>query len=218
MNCAIHPDIEATAPCARCGMSYCGDCLVTLREQRLCANCKGEALRDVMSGTQENRLPFARISARFVAQIVDRSMYWVLSYSINALRLVRYGKLAMTFGLRTARQGQIIFQLLYLMVFFLYEALMVAWRGQTLGKMLLRVRVVNPDGSQATRRAAFLRALVRLLLNVGVLSASLTGNQIATTMVTLILVLIDYGPGLFTAERVTAHDMLAKTRVVQAET
>ncbi len=171
MNCTIHPDIEATAPCARCGMSYCGDCLVTLSEQRLCANCKGEALRDVMSGMHTTRLPLARIGARYVAYLVDHAMLWVVSLGV------------LRFGMLRSR----------------------------------RLLLTTLDGSQVTKRAAFFRALVRLVTAGVGIGLSLTHNPAVTSTVPVILVLIDCVPGLFTEERVTVHDLLAKTRVVRAD-
>src|SRR5258708_31707334 len=154
MNCTIHPDIEATAPCARCGMSYCGGCLGTRSEERLCANCKGEALRDVMSGMHTTRLPLARIGARYVAYLVDHAMLWVVSLGVLRFGMLRSRRLLLTtIGLRTLRNLQLAAQIMIAILYFLYEALMVARRGQTLGKMLLRVRVVNEEASQESEGA-----------------------------------------------------------------
>jgi len=37
MSCPTHARAEVSAPCARCGAGYCDDCLVTLRDARVCA-------------------------------------------------------------------------------------------------------------------------------------------------------------------------------------
>jgi uncharacterized RDD family membrane protein YckC len=219
MSCAIHPDVETVAPCARCGVAYCDDCLVTLREQRLCGNCKDDALRDALSGTTPRRLALAGIGARWVALFLDRAMLWILSFSVLTMGIAWHrSALRAMFGPRGPRTVQLAAQIAIALLFFLYEWLMVSSRGQTLGKMLLRVRVVSEDGSPASGRAAFLRASVRLLSIGGGIAASLAGNQVITSVIVVTLALIDYGPGLVTEERVTVHDLLARTRVVQAST
>ena len=217
MTCATHPDTEAAACCARCGLSYCDDCLLTLRDERICANCKGEALRDVLSGTQTSRLPLARTSARFVALLVDRSMLWIVMYSVLRYAIRYRRKLPAFLALRSLHNLQLAAQIAIVIAYFLYDALMVAWRGQTLGKMLLRVRVVEQDGSQVTRRTAFLRSFPFLLTAATGIAVSMASKPAAASLVALILWFLDYGLGLFTAERVTVHDLLAKTRVLRAD-
>ncbi len=67
MSCVTHPAADDVRPCGRCGRMYCDDCLVLLRDGRVCAECKHEVLRDVISGTVVERMPLARIPARAVA-------------------------------------------------------------------------------------------------------------------------------------------------------
>jgi uncharacterized RDD family membrane protein YckC len=74
---------------------------------------------------------------------------------------------------------------------------MVSARGQTLGKMAVGVRIVNPDGSAVSRGQAWGRAVVKMAL----------GSCAGLTFL----------PALFTKDRTTIHDMVAKTRVVRVE-
>jgi uncharacterized RDD family membrane protein YckC len=76
-----------------------------------------------------------------------------------------------------------------------YEALMLAKRGQTLGKMATGTKVVTPSGGPLTTGQAWARAALKMVL----------GSCFA----------IDYVPALFTHERTCLHDMIAKTRVVR---
>ena len=46
-SCLNHPAAPAEASCTHCGRSFCAGCLVELVGQRLCAECKEVALRDV---------------------------------------------------------------------------------------------------------------------------------------------------------------------------
>jgi len=75
-----------------------------------------------------------------------------------------------------------------------YQALMLAARGQTLGKIALRVKVVNADGTDITASQAWGREVSRALLGL--------------------LCIVDYIPLFFTNEKTAIHDMAAKTRVV----
>ena len=52
--------------CAEHGTPACDDCLVTLQNVRVCAACKGEVLRDVISGADMEKLPLARLGPRYL--------------------------------------------------------------------------------------------------------------------------------------------------------
>jgi len=41
MSCEVHPATDEVRPCGRCGGMYCDDCLVLLRDERVCA-CRAE--------------------------------------------------------------------------------------------------------------------------------------------------------------------------------
>jgi uncharacterized RDD family membrane protein YckC len=68
--------------------------------------------------------------------------------------------------------------------------------GQTLGKMALKVRVVRPDGSPMSTGQVWGRVVMRTVLGC--------------------LWIVDYIPAFFTQEKTTLHDMIAGTRVVDA--
>jgi uncharacterized RDD family membrane protein YckC len=76
-----------------------------------------------------------------------------------------------------------------------YQAVMLATRGQTFGKMALSVRVVRTDGTPITPAQAWGREVLRAVLNF--------------------LYVIDYIPAFFTKERTCIHDLAARTRVIQ---
>ena len=44
-TCINHPHIEETRPCTKCGRPFCDQCLAELMGQRLCADCKAEAVQ-----------------------------------------------------------------------------------------------------------------------------------------------------------------------------
>jgi uncharacterized RDD family membrane protein YckC len=78
---------------------------------------------------------------------------------------------------------------------FVYEGLMLAARGQTVGKIAMKVKVVRPDGSDISTGQAWGRAAMRHVL-------------------VSCLCIINYLPAFFTLEKTTLHDMVASTRVV----
>lgn len=86
----------------------------------------------------------------------------------------------------------------------LYNAILVATVGATLGKMLFRIRVVTAHGMPVRFGQALLRALLPVIANnAGQLSA--------------ILLPIVYGSALIDPFRRTVVDHLAKTRVVKPQ-
>src|SRR4051812_28694724 len=69
-SCPNHPDVTSgLLQCARCGNSFCADCLVELEGKPYDANCKEEQIRDLRSGSAAP--PLATSSRRFVAMWVD---------------------------------------------------------------------------------------------------------------------------------------------------
>lgn len=199
MICSNHVDVsEGVRLCARCHRPYCPDCVVTIQGQPYCATCKSEKLLDVQSGTDASVLRFATLSRRLAAQWVDGFVFSMplLGAVVGLVFLLKDNRSdadGAIFGI-----GFLVIVVIYLLGFIVYEALMLARRGQTLGKILLRIRVVRPDGMPISTGQAWGRALTR-----GVMVH--------------MLALVNYLPAFFTNERTCVHDMAAKTRVVSAD-
>ena len=83
-----------------------------------------------------------------------------------------------------------------LLVAFAYFAIMEGQYGQTLGKMVLGIRVVGDDGSPIGTRAAVLRTLMRIVDGIG------------TYLVAFVV--------LVSGKNQRLGDMVAKTLVVRA--
>jgi len=128
-----------------------------------------------------------------VAQLIDGFLFAVPIMLIFGGALVA----AMTAG-RLRPEALIALQpLSYLSVVLMlvYEGLMLASRGQTLGKMAMKIKVVRPDGSDISTGQAWGRAAMRQVL-------------------VSCLCIFNYLPAFFTAEKTTLHDLVASTRVV----
>lgn len=213
MSCPSHPQTEVVTPCARCGVGYCDDCLVVLRSERLCASCKDDVLRDVISGMAGDRKPLARPGLRLAAYLIDRAIFYAFVASLIFLEkpLRRAG----------INPGQVVnVQLVLLGVlyagFSVYEALMLGSRGQTLGKMATRVHVVRTDGTPITRKQAWGRAFIRSLFLSAWYTVAMTDREEAAVWV-FVLTLLDPLVALVTPQRTAIHDLAARTRVYRTE-
>jgi uncharacterized RDD family membrane protein YckC len=205
MGCVNHPYVtEGLAPCAACGALSCPDCLVLLQGRPLCAACKAATLRDVRAGTQGGSLPLADIGMRFFAQLVDSLVLAAVLVAVIAGLGLAAGwfhggnvEEAITAGIASAYVAALF---LSPVTSILYEALMIARWGQTLGKMAVGIRVVSADGGKVSRGQAWGRA----------------GTRAGLGLLSCIGILVDYVPAFTTPDRTCTHDMAARTRVVDA--
>jgi uncharacterized RDD family membrane protein YckC len=155
-------------------------------------------VRDLQSGTAPGTLDLASIGRRWGGSLIDTMALYALF-----IPLAMGGGLSMAalgWGAESGEAGAAILVLSYGFLLgapVVYEGLMVSARGQTLGKMAVGVRIVNPDGSAVSRGQAWGRAVVKMAL----------GSCAGLTFL----------PALFTKDRTTIHDMVAKTRVVRVE-
>jgi uncharacterized RDD family membrane protein YckC len=90
-------------------------------------------------------------------------------------------------------------------VHFLYEALLLAWNGQTLGKKALKIRVIQTNGEKLDVLSAVIRSLVRHGLVFGQLLLGFPW----------LLGILNYIVIFFNKQRKCLHDVVAKTRVIK---
>ena len=195
MSCTNHPDvIEGLKTCARCSRPFCPSCVVDIRGETYCGECKEEQVKDLRSGVDTGSLPLASIGRRFGAVIVD---WLIVGIPLTLLNIAILFSLDYSL-LDPENQAPFVTQFLlglpWLVVWVLYEGLLLKARGQTVGKMALKIKVVTLEGENISGGQASTRALARALLNYAYI--------------------IDPIPALFTKEKLCVHDMLAKTRVV----
>jgi uncharacterized RDD family membrane protein YckC len=142
-------------------------------------------------------LPYASLSIRLVAFILD--LVVLLSFlTVFVAAALLYLLFRSNFGegeLSSADDRTFIAIILSFLIFVpVYFVFLLAWRGQTVGKMAVRIKVVRRDGGRVGLGQAFLRWLgypaSALPLGLGFLMA------------------------LFNGERRALHDLLAGTAVV----
>lgn len=201
MPCKNHPYVEDNLTrCARCADAFCPDCIVEIGGLPYCLSCKTESMRDLRSGVPLSELDMASIGRRFGAIFLDG-----LILTLPVILLVFFLMLPLGLIDATADEnvppalaifGNIFVSLFAATAYILYEGLMLAAGGQTVGKKAMRIKVVTADGSEISRGQAWGRALSRQLLGL-----------------VPCLGLVDYLVA-FGKERTCIHDMMAKTRVV----
>ena len=189
MLCRNHVDVsEGVRRCTRCGTPFCADCLVDIGGNPYCAVCKSEELLDVRSGIDRGTPDLAGIGRRFGAIFVDGLLMW-----IPMGIMIAFLGVAGATSMRLNGAWNFWF-LIPTVINIAYQALMLSARGQTLGKMALKVKVIGADGSDLSAGQAWGREISRAVLGF--------------------LYIVDYIPAFFMKEKTTLHDLIAKTRVV----
>lgn len=185
--CARHSGAPAVAVCERCGSFTCERCLtIGMSGQPLCREC------------QQRSPALAEVGSRFVANLVDSFALFVpfvgalvafaVAADIDEDKVGPAVAIGALCALGTLGVGAFQFHL-------------CAQSGQSLGKRLVRIRVVRTDGSAASVwRVLLLRNLVPQLINAG---CNLFG-------------LVD-ALFIFSRERRCLHDLIADTLVIKAD-
>ena len=162
IDCSAAPTYSSGPAAARATGFACRNCGSALfPDAGFCPNCGAV----VASGTLQET-EYMGFWIRFAAFVAD----WIISYLAAALIAAVIG-ISMTSGDVEPEQLQDVsialenfnysFLLLFCAIFTAYSAGMTALRGQTLGKMLLRIQVVDADGNVPPWHKAVLRELLR---------------------------------------------------------
>jgi uncharacterized RDD family membrane protein YckC len=194
MICKNHPSVHAgVTRCWRCMKPVCENCRITLNGKAYCADCKRETVADIRSGVSMEAMELAGIGRRWLALIIDSIVIGAPIWIVLVV-LVVAGATGGEPSEPPAFLNYIGF--LFIPVYIAYEGLMLAARGQTVGKIALKIKVVRPSGEEISTGQAWGRSVMRSIF-VSFLS------------------LINYLPALFTREKTCVHDMAAKTRVIR---
>ena len=204
MDCAAHPGTTTSRFCAQCGKPFCDRCLVTFLGRDLCGSCKQSALRDVQHGQSGSAVENAGFGPRFFAMFIDIIVVAIPTRAIQVPLMVSVagraphvapGTLA---GVAIAPFGWGVLLLSWLIGLAIqstYFTWMIGARGQTLGKMALRLKVVREDLSKVSYARAFGR---------------FWGYQLSS-----LVLFIGYLMVIFSKDRKALHDFLCDTRVIK---
>lgn len=205
MPCKNHPFVEdRLTRCSRCAEAFCPDCIVEIGGLPYCLSCKTESMRDLRSGVPLGELDMASVGRRFVAIFIDGLIVTLPIMILAFLVLLPLGFIDAqeeVEGLPPAFAifGNLLVSIGAAAIYILYEGLMLASGGQTVGKKAMKVKVVSAEGKDLTSGQAWGRAASRQILGM-------------VPCLNMIDYLVAFGQ-----ERTAIHDMMAKTRVVNWE-
>ena len=184
------PTAAGETRCVECGKTFPADQVVMLGGALVCAGCKPKHVQRLQEGVATaGAMNYASFGVRFGAKFIDGILTNIIAAVLGFVIGLVFGKggpnpaLAVMGGLAG---------------FFadvMYKTLFIGALGATPGKMALKLRVVNADGSKVTYGKAFGRALAELL-------SALT-------------CLIGYIMAGFDDQRRSLHDRVCETRVIK---
>ena len=197
MPCKNHPFVEDNLTrCSRCAEAFCPDCIVEIGGLPYCLSCKMESMRDLRSGVPVHELDMASVGRRFVALWIDGLVLAIPLILLVILVAVPLGLLGSEDNVPLALFSQLLLTMMLGTVYILYEGLMLASGGQTVGKKAMSLKLVTAEGNEITKGQAWTRAVSRQLLGL-------------VPCLGLVAYLVALGQ-----ERTCIHDIMAKTRVV----
>lgn len=176
--CANHANREATTSCAGCGIRLCEACAVNANGVDFCeADAPPSATRrsfdedyeriPVVDGARTGRASFG---ARMLAAGID-TLLIAAAALVLALLYFLFGALEAIRSPRLSPTGYYLYWTLLMAGTAAYITLLTAMTGQTLGKQVAGVIVLQPDGRVLSLQASLVRfavsAVSLLLLGLG---------------------------------------------------
>ncbi len=204
--------------CTRCGREnsagsgFCTECGASLAGEAKPRPLSGSPVPPVAESDLADK--YAGLRRRLVALIIDSVVIIGLGLGLSSAAFVILNQRVDETDLGEYALAAVGFALLIIMaVAALYLSLLVGFKGQTLGKMVVGIRVVDKEGKIPGLRRAFVRELVGKLLIGTVL---VTAVSALTGPLSLLMV---PGAGLTWIARSRAkqgwHDQVANTYVIK---
>ncbi len=188
--------------CVECGGGFAEESIIRFGPQAVCAGCKPLFLQRLREGTHRPQaMELGSNWRRFVADFVDNLILMVPFVLMVGLTggLIGFANAGGGGPTGPAMAGfmalQVIAQLLYLVIYVLYNALLTGRYGYTLGKKIMGLKVVRADGSAVSYGLAFGRTFAEVLSGM--------------------ICYLGYIIAFFDAEKRTLHDHICNTRVVK---
>ena len=189
---AAAPMPEDAVVCSSCGKLFGRDDVIRYGDLWVCAACKPTFVQRIKEGAAlPGVVEYAGFWIRFVAKFVDGL---ILRFVGTFIGLAVGAALA---GLSKSNPMAALV-LLYGMGFIvdmLYRTIFVGAYGATPGKMAVKARVVNADGSKVSYAKAFARSLAEYL--------------------SIVTLFIGYILAAFDSEKRALHDRVCGTRVIK---
>lgn len=189
------PGMSGVVECAVCHQTFPTDQTIRYGAVNVCAGCKPQFVQGLREGAfTPGVMEWAGMGARIGAKILDT----IILYAVNTgTNVALFGALA--FAPSTDPKTMIattgVMTLLNLIVHFTYNAVFLHWRGQTPGKIAMKIKVVTPEGHSLSWGKSIGRPLAEMLSGC--------------------TLLIGYLMAFWDPEKRTLHDRLAGTRVIK---
>jgi len=188
--------------CTVCQRPFPENELVKYHNDLVCVQCKDSYFQHIREGiTPESsaELHYSSVRRRFAALWIDGLILMAVQMCLN---LVLVGSLlgaaySKPEAAAQALGGSMIVTLLSLIIGVAYYVFFIGWKGATPGKMLLKIKVVRPDGQPVGYGQSFLRY-------IGYMASS-------------IILGIGYLMAIWDDEKRALHDRIASTRVIYTE-
>ncbi len=190
---AVEP--SGSVVCSECGKMFSPDDVIRYGDRAVCAACKPAFTQKLKEGatTDVGTMDYASFWTRFAAKFLDGIIMQVVNFVLGMVI-----GLAMAATAKSPEGQAAMLVVIYVVSFLLdiaYKAFFIGAFGATPGKMAVKIKVVNPDGSRVSYPKAIGRALAEYL--------------------SAVICLIGYIMAAFDEEKRSLHDRICSTRVVR---
>jgi len=173
--------------CVICEQYFSDSDLIEINGDTICAECKPVYLRLMQEGELAYYYQPAGFWIRFLAIFIDGLILMLVNLPFS---------LVLNYYLKSKGvTGIIITNLLGMVIPMFYEILMIHYKSATLGKMIMKIKVINTDGSEE----------ISLSKSIGRYFAKILSGFI---------LYIGYIMAAFDTEKRALHDRICNTRVV----
>lgn len=155
------------------------------------------------------KLPIAGLGARLAAQIIDIALTSLAALAI----IILMASLGYTRPQTLMAAGALLFFLIRIPYYAVTE---LAWNGQTLGKRLMKIKVVSHDGGSLTTHSLVLRNLMKEaeIFLPGTLLVTLSETTPVSSLIALAWIVGVLSVPLFNPYRMRLGDLAAGTHVI----
>jgi len=191
--------VQTVLLCSQCGRTFAHSDLVQIAGNWVCAECKPAYISRVMASGAAGASPhgwhYGGFWIRFGARLIDGFLLGLVQATVALAFFGTFGAQFYPSLIRNEPQSlRLGFQLLSYAIGFLYEVLFLHYRGATLGKMALGLKVVRSNG--------------------GPLGWGICIGRYFMSLVSALILAIGYIMAGFDSEKRALHDRVCDTRVI----
>jgi uncharacterized RDD family membrane protein YckC len=169
--CSVHANREATTSCALCGQRLCDACAIEHNGIDYCDACApADAVRTEFDADYErvpvlnpSRVDRATVASRIIAVLIDGALILLAAFAAALLFWLFAGTPDFLITPRYTPSAFYLYRVLIVIGIPTYFAIAIAMSGQTVGKQLTGVIVLEPDGHILSLHRSVVRVLYMFL-------------------------------------------------------